>query len=156
MTLGPGDPAPSFSLADDSGAHATLDDYAGRRLVVYFYPKAFTPGCTTEACDFRDRHEAFLAAGYDIVGISPDPPKQLAAFRHKHSLPFTLLSDPDHEVATAYGVWGKKAGGKGGKGLIRSTFIIGPDGLIEKAWYNVKADGHVEHTLEDVAAAGSA
>jgi peroxiredoxin Q/BCP len=151
MSLSQGDRAPSFSLHDDSGTQVTLDDYAGRQLVVFFYPKAFTPGCTTEACDFRDHHGAFLAAGYDIVGISPDPPQRLADFRRKHSLPFPLLSDPDHKVAAAYGIWGKKKlYGKESRGLIRSTFVIGPDGVIQKVWRNVRAKGHAERALDDI------
>jgi peroxiredoxin Q/BCP len=151
MSLSQGDRAPSFSLHDDSGTQVTLDDYAGRQLVVFFYPKAFTPGCTTEACDFRDHHGAFLAAGYDIVGISPDPPQRLADFRRKHSLPFPLLSDPDHKVAAAYGIWGKKKlYSKESRGLIRSTFVIGPDGVIQKVWRNVRAKGHAERALDDI------
>ena len=153
MTPNPGDPAPSFSLRDDTGNQVTLDDYAGRHLVVFFYPKAFTSGCTTEACDFRDRHETFSASGYEIVGISPDPPERLAEFRHEYSLPFPLLSDPDHEAAAAFGAWGeKKLHGKTAEGLIRSTFVVGPDGHIEKAWRSVNAAGHAERTLEEIAA----
>ncbi len=151
MTLSPGDPAPRFVLQDDAGTVVSLDDFTGRHLVVFFYPKAFTPGCTTEACDFRDRHETFLAAGYDIVGISPDPPELLGDFRHEHSLPFPLLSDPNHKIASAFGVWGtRRRYGKESEGLIRSTFIIGPDGLVEKAWRDVQAKGHADRTLEEI------
>lgn len=140
-----GDPAPPFSLTDHSGATVTLGDFAGRRLLIYFYPRAFTPGCTTEACDLRDRHEAFLQAGWEIVGISPDPPERLARFRQKHGLPFPLLSDPDHEVAEAYGAWGDKASfGRQTRGVIRSTFAVGPDGRIVEAWHHVRAGGHAE------------
>jgi peroxiredoxin Q/BCP len=140
-----GDPAPSFSLTDHTGATVSLDDYAGRRRRVYFYPRAFTPGCTTEACDLRDRHETFLRAGWQIVGISPDPPERLARFREKHGLPFPLLSDPDHREAEAYGVWGAKTSyGRRTRGMIRSTFAVGPDGRIVDAWRNVRAAGHAE------------
>ena len=105
-----GEPAPLFSLLDHRGRTVSLADFAGKRLLVYFYPRAFTPGCTTEACDLRDRHQAFLQAGWAIVGISPDSPERLARFREKHSLPFPLLSDPDHRVAEAYGAWGASPG----------------------------------------------
>ena len=140
-----GEPAPRFSLTDHSGATVTLGDYAGRRLLIYFYPRAFTPGCTTESCDLRDRHETFLRAGWEIVGISPDPPERLARFRQKHGLPFPLLSDTDHRVAEAYGAWGAKTSyGKKTRGMIRSSFAVGPDGRIVEAWYNVRAAGHAE------------
>ena len=140
-----GESAPDFALTDDTGATVTLADYAGRRLLIYFYPRAFTPGCTTEACDLRDRHETFLRAGWQIVGISPDPPERLARFREKHKLPFPLLSDPDHRVAEAYGAWGTKTSyGRQTRGMIRSTFAVGPDGRIVEAWRNVRAAGHAE------------
>lgn len=143
MPLEPGDPAPFFSRPDHEGREVTLDDYAGHGLVVFFYPKAFTPGCTTESCDFRDRHDRFYAAGYEIVGVSPDPVDVLADFRNDHALPFPLLSDADHSMAAAYGAWGtKKNYGREYEGLIRSTIVIGPDGTIERAWYNVRATGH--------------
>jgi len=140
-----GEPAPHFSLTDHSGATVTLGDYAGRRLLIYFYPRAFTPGCTTESCDLRDRHETFLRAGWQIVGISPDPPERLARFREKHGLPFPLLSDPDHRVAEAYGAWGAKTSyGRKTQGMIRSSFAVGPDGRIVEAWRHVRAAGHAE------------
>jgi peroxiredoxin Q/BCP len=140
-----GEPAPAFSLTDDTGATVTLADYSGRRLLIYFYPRAFTPGCTTEACDLRDRHETFLRAGWQIVGISPDPPERLARFREKHRLPFSLLSDPDHRAAEAYGAWGTKTSyGRQTRGMIRSTFAVGADGRIVEAWRNVRAAGHAE------------
>jgi peroxiredoxin Q/BCP len=152
MTVAAGDPAPAFTLIDDTGATVALEDFAGARLVVYFYPKAFTPGCTTESCDFRDRHEAFAAAGARVVGISPDDPEKLARFRAEHGLPFPLLSDPDHAVATAYGAWGvKKNYGKEYEGLIRSTFVVGPDGILEHAWRNVRAKGHAERVEREIA-----
>jgi peroxiredoxin Q/BCP len=110
---------------------------------LYFYPKAFTPGCTTQACDLRDRHDGFMAAGYTVLGVSPDPADKLASFREEHDLPFHLLSDPDHAVAEAYGAWGtKKNYGREYEGLIRSTFVIDADGTVEQAWRNVKATGH--------------
>ena len=146
-----GDQAPSFRRPDQDGTEVTLADFAGKRLVIYFYPKAFTPGCTTESCDFRDRHEAFAAAGYEIIGVSPDPVDRLAKFREEHGLPFPLLSDADHEMAAAYGAWGiKKNYGREYEGLIRSTFIVGPDGRIEHAWYNVRAKGHAERVAGTV------
>lgn len=138
-----GELAPPFSLPDERGRVVSLSDYAGKRLLVYFYPRAFTPGCTNEACDLRDRHDAFLRAGWQVVGISPDPPERLARFREEHRLPFPLLSDPDHRVAEAYGAWGtKRSYGRETQGMIRSTFAIGPDGHIEAAWRNVRAAGH--------------
>jgi peroxiredoxin Q/BCP len=140
-----GDLAPDFSLIDHTGSVYSLADYAGRRLLVYFYPKAFTPGCTTEACDLRDRDQAFHAAGWSIVGISPDPPERLARFREEHRLPFPLLSDPDHRVAEAYGAWGTKRNyGRESRGIIRSTFAIGPDGRLVGVWRNVRAAGHAD------------
>ena len=143
MKLAQGAEAPFFSRLDHDGNVVTLDDYAGHGLVIFFYPKAFTPGCTTESCDFRDRHESFYATGYEILGISPDPVSLLAAFRSEHSLPYPLLSDEDHTMAEAYGAWGMtKNYGKEYEGLIRSTMVIGPDGRVEHAWYNVKATGH--------------
>jgi len=140
-----GEPAPHFSLTDHSGATVTLGDYVGRRLLIYFYPRAFTPGCTTESCDLRDRHETFLQAGWHVVGISPDPPERLARFREKHGLPFPLLSDPDHRVAEAYGAWAAKTSyGRKTQEMIRSSFAVGPDGRIVEAWRKVRAAGHAE------------
>jgi peroxiredoxin Q/BCP len=146
-----GDPAPSFQLPNQDGDPVSLADYAGKRLIVYFYPKAFTPGCTTQACDFRDNHQAFAGEGYQIVGISPDPIDRLAAFRDEHQLPFPVLSDPDHAVAIEFGAWGKKVNyGREYEGIIRSTFVIGPDGTIQTAWRNVKAKGHGERVLGEI------
>jgi thioredoxin-dependent peroxiredoxin len=148
MTLEPGDRAPDFSLADDTGTTVSLGDYAGRHLVLYFYPKAFTSGCTTQACDLRDRHETLAAAGYAIAGVSPDPVERLADFRAEHDLPFPLLSDEDHAVASAYGAYGtKKNYGREYEGIIRSTFVIGPDGHIVEAWRNVRAAGHGDRVV---------
>lgn len=151
MQLERGSAAPFFSRVDDQGNPVTLDDYAGHRLVIYFYPRAFTPGCTTESCDFRDNHEAFAAAGYQIIGVSPDPVERLADFRAKHGLPFPLLSDEDHTMAEAYGAWGTKTSyGKKSVGLIRSTVVVGGDGTIERAWYNVRAAGHAGRVAGEV------
>jgi thioredoxin-dependent peroxiredoxin len=151
MPLEPGQEAPHFTLTDHEGHAVSLDDYAGHRLVLYFYPKAFTPGCVTEACDFRDRHDTLYAAGYEILGVSPDAPERLDAFREEHDLPFPLLSDPDHRVAEAYGAWGtKKNYGKEYEGVIRSTIVVDADGTVEHAWYNVKATGHAERVTAEL------
>ncbi|MBT8198004.1 MAG: thioredoxin-dependent thiol peroxidase [Acidimicrobiia bacterium] len=151
MKLETGADAPYFNATDDEGTTVTLDDYAGHPLVLYFYPKAFTPGCTTESCDFRDRHEAFYKAGYEILGVSPDQPDKLAEFRTEYDLPFHLLSDPDHVMADAYGAWGiKKNYGKEYEGLIRSTIVIDASGTVEHAWYNVKATGHAERVAREL------
>lgn len=144
MTLNAGDAAPPFALIDDEDKERTLSEFAGGRLVIYFYPRAFTPGCTTQACDFRDNYAAFQASGHTVVGVSPDPPGKLAEFRAEHALPFSLLSDPDHAVAEQYGAWGiKKLYGKESEGLIRSTVVVDEAGTVSDAWYNVKATGHV-------------
>lgn len=139
-----GDKAPAFSLTDDTGATVSLSDYAGKTVVLYAYPAAMTPGCTTQACDFRDSLSALKAAGVEVIGLSPDSPEKLAKFRAKDGLTFTLVSDPDKSVLTSYGAFGeKKMYGKTVTGVIRSTFVIGPDGTIEHALYNVRAKGHV-------------
>lgn len=143
--------APDFSLPDQDGNPVSSKDFAGRRLIVFFYPKAMTPGCTTEACDFRDRYNRFREAGFEIVGISPDPPDRNARFRQKEGLTFPLLSDPDHRVAEAFGAWGtKKNYGREYEGLIRSTFVIEPDGTISHAYRNVKAKGHVDRLVREL------
>lgn len=142
--LAPGDTAPSFTLPDSEGHDVSLSDYAGRRVVVYFYPAAATPGCTKEACDFRDNLAELDGEGIDVVGISPDKPAKLAKFVADQALTFPLLSDPDKTVLEAYGAWGeKKLYGKTVTGVIRSTFVVGADGTLEQALYNVKATGHV-------------
>jgi len=147
-----GEKAPDFSGIDQNGDVRSLADFAGGKLVVYFYPKAFTPGCTTESCDFRDRHDLLTSAGYTVIGISPDPPDRLRDFRKEHSLPFDLLSDPDHQIASAFGAYGtKKNYGKEYQGIIRSTFLIDADGTIESAHYNVRATGHAERIAASVA-----
>jgi len=151
MTIEIGDRAPAFTLLDDRGEEVSLSDFSGTGLVLYFYPKAFTPGCTTEACDFRDSHERFAAAGYAIAGVSPDSPSTLARFRDEYHLPFRLLSDPDHAAAAAYGAWGtKKNYGREYEGLIRSTFVIGADGKVERVFANVKAKGHADRIGADL------
>ena len=142
--LAVGDTAPDFSLPDDTGETVSLYDLRGRQVIVYFYPAAMTPGCTTQACDFRDSLDSLAAAGYAVVGISPDPPEKLAKFRARDSVTFPLLSDPSHETLEAYGTWGEKTMyGKTVTGVIRSTFVVGEDGRIEIAQYSVKATGHV-------------
>ena len=142
--LSPGDPAPDFTLPDADGKQVSLADYRGRRVVVYFYPAASTPGCTKEACDFRDNLASLDGAGIDLVGISPDKPEKLAKFREAQQLTFPLLSDPSRSVLEAYGAYGEKTlYGKKTVGVIRSTFVVGADGKIEQALYNVKATGHV-------------
>ena len=144
VRLEPGDAAPDFSLTDDQGQTVSLSDFAGSTLVLYAYPAAMTPGCTTQACDFRDSLDALNAAGVKVVGIRPDKPEKLAKFRERDGLTFPLASDPDHAVLEEYGAWGEKnLYGKKYIGVIRSTFVINGDGKIEKAMYNVKAKGHV-------------
>ena len=151
MRLSPGDTAPDFTLTDDTGAEVTLSALSGRRVIVYFYPAAMTPGCTTQACDFTDSLDSLGAAGYEVVGISPDSPAKLAKFRERDGLAITLLSDPDKQVLTAYGAFGeKKLYGKVVQGVIRSTVVIGEDGTVEAAQYNVKATGHVAKLRRDL------
>ena len=141
----------SFSLANQDGEIVSSEDFAGRRLVMFFYPRAMTPGCTKESCDFRDSYTEFQEAGYDIVGVSPDPPSRNARFREKDGLNFDLLSDEDKTLATSLGAWGeKKSYGKVFQVLIRSTFVIGPDGKLEKAYRNVKATAHVARVKADL------
>ena len=142
--LEPGDQAPDFRLSDDTGRTVSLSDFAGRKVVVYFYPAAMTPGCTTQACDFSDSLDSLQAAGVSVVGISPDKPEKLAKFRSNDGLTITLLSDADRSVMNAYGAFGeKKMYGKTVQGVIRSTFVVDENGRIERAMYNVKAAGHV-------------
>jgi peroxiredoxin Q/BCP len=142
--LAPGDPAPEFTLSSDRGEPLSLADLRGRKVILYAYPAAMTPGCTTQACDFRDSLGALTAAGYQVVGLSPDPPERLAEFRDRDGLTFPLLSDPDKTVLSAYGAWGEKNNyGRTVTGVIRSTFVIDERGTVEQAHYNVKATGHV-------------
>ncbi len=144
MRLEAGQAAPPFTAVDQNGTTRSLSEFADGKLVMYFYPKAFTPGCTTESCDFRDRHDVLADRGYSILGVSPDTPEKLAEFKEKYDLPFDLLSDPEHEVATAYGAYGtKKNYGREYQGIIRSTFLVA-DGTVEDAFYNVRAKGHAE------------
>jgi peroxiredoxin Q/BCP len=136
--LKPGDPSPSFSLLDQAGETVKLSDFAGRKLLVYFYPEADTPGCTTQSCAVRDARQDLSSLGVDVVGISPDEPEAQAKFDRKFGLGFPLLADMDHAVADAFGVWGEKTNyGKTYMGIIRSSFLIGEDGRIEHAWYKV-------------------
>jgi peroxiredoxin Q/BCP len=149
--LTPGDPAPDFTLPDADEKPVSLADYRGRRVVVYFYPAASTPGCTKEACDFRDNLAELNGAGLDVLGISPDKPAKLAKFRDKEELTFPLLSDADKDVLTAWGAYGEKQMyGKTVTGVIRSTFVIDPEGKIEHALYNVRATGHVAKLRKDL------
>lgn len=147
-----GDTAPAFSLPDDAGHTVSLSDYAGKRVLVYFYPRANTPGCTKEACDFRDSLEQLNSLDIAVVGISPDKPEAIAKFRTEHELNFPLLSDPDKTVLSAYGAFGEKKNyGKVVQGVIRSTFLVEPDGTIGQALYNVKATGHVARVMKGLA-----
>ena len=149
--LAPGDTAPDFTLTDDTGAEVSLSDLRGSRVVVYFYPAAMTPGCTKQACDFSDSLDSLKAAGYEVVGISPDKPEKLAKFREKDGLTITLLSDPDKSVMAAWSAFGEKSlYGKVVRGVIRSTFVVDPEGTIELAQYNVKATGHVAKLRRDL------
>jgi peroxiredoxin Q/BCP len=151
-SLAEGDVAPAFTLPDATGTPVSLSDFAGRSVIVYFYPQAMTPGCTKEACDFTAARPRLDAAGYAVIGISPDQPEKLARFTDKESLNVALLSDPDHAVMTAYGVYGEKKNyGWIVQGVIRSTFVVGPDGRITHAWRNVKATGHVGRMLAQLA-----
>jgi thioredoxin-dependent peroxiredoxin len=144
VRLEPGDKAPEFSLESDTGETVSLADLRGQRVVVYFYPAAMTPGCTTQACDFSDSIDNLQAAGITVLGISPDQPEKLAKFRERDGLTITLLSDADKHVMQAYGAYGeKKMYGKVVEGVIRSTFVVDAEGRIERAMYNVKATGHV-------------
>lgn len=151
VRLVPGDPAPEFSLPTDDGGQLSLKELRGRKVVLYAYPAAMTPGCTKQACDFRDSLASLQAAGYEVVGISPDKPAKLATFRERDTLTFPLVSDPDKEVLTAYGAYGEKQlYGKTVTGVIRSTFVIDERGRIERALYNVKATGHVAKLRRDL------
>jgi thioredoxin-dependent peroxiredoxin len=144
VRLSPGDPAPDFTLPDADGNQVALSSYRGRRVIVYCYPAALTPGCTTQAVDFTAAAGDLAQAGLDIIGVSPDEPEKLLKFREKESLGITLVSDPDKKVLKAYGAYGpKKLYGKEAVGVIRSTFIVDAEGRIESAAYNVKATGHV-------------
>ena len=148
--LSPGDTAPDFTLPTDTGS-VSLADLRGRKVIVYFYPAAMTPGCTKQACDFTGSLDSLQAAGYEVIGISPDKPEKLAKFRERDSLTITLASDPDRTVLSAYGAFGeKKLYGKVVQGVIRSTFVVDEEGRIEVAQYNVKASGHVAKLRRDL------
>jgi peroxiredoxin Q/BCP len=149
--LATGDKAPAFSLTDADGNTVKLSDFKGRKVIVYFYPAASTPGCTKQACDFRDSLAQLNEGGLDVVGISPDKPEKLAKFRDAEGLTFPLLSDPDKEVLAAWGAFGeKKLYGKTVQGVIRSTFVVDEQGNVEVAQYNVKATGHVAKLRRDL------
>lgn len=151
VRLAPGDAAPDFTLLTDSGEKFTLSALRGRKVVLYAYPAAMTPGCTKQACDFRDNIASLRAAGYEVVGISPDSPAKLAKFRERDQLTFPLVADEDRSVLTAYGAYGEKQlYGKTVTGVIRSTFVIDEKGRIERAMYNVKATGHVAKLRKDL------
>ena len=146
-----GDQAPAFTLPNDSGETTSLADYQGKRVLVYFYPRANTPGCTTEACDFRDSLTHLNDLGIEVVGISPDTVDKLVAFREKNNLTFPLLADPDKNVLKEWGAFGEKKNyGKIVEGVIRSTFLVGTDGTIELALYNVRATGHVARVIREL------
>jgi peroxiredoxin Q/BCP len=149
--LSPGDPAPDFTLPDSTGNEVSLADFRGQHVVVYFYPAAGTPGCTKQACDFRDNLALLNDAGYQVLGISPDKPEKLAKFTEAEQLTFPLLSDPEKAVLTEWGAYGEKKNyGKVVQGVIRSTFLIDPEGRISEARYNVRATGHVAKLLKDL------
>jgi peroxiredoxin Q/BCP len=153
-TLHEGDPAPPFSLPDQSGRTVSLSDFAGRTLLVYFYPKADTPGCTTQSCEVRDAREDLTTLGVDVVGISVSPVEAQRAFDEKYELGFPLLSDPDHAVCDAWGTWGEKSlYGNTYLGVIRSSFLVGPDGLIRDVWYKVAPKQTVPEAMKALRAA---
>ncbi|MGW6464974.1 thioredoxin-dependent thiol peroxidase [Streptomyces rubiginosohelvolus] len=149
--LKPGDTAPAFALPDADGNEVSLADHKGRKVIVYFYPAALTPGCTKQACDFTDNLDLLANAGYDVIGVSPDKPEKLAKFRDTENLKVTLVGDPAKETLAAYGAFGeKKLYGKVVTGVIRSTVVVGEDGKVEHAFYNVKATGHVAKIIRDL------
>ena len=149
--LQPGDVAPAFTLPDADGNEVSLSDHKGRKVIVYFYPAALTPGCTKQACDFTDNLELLAGAGYDVIGVSPDKPEKLAKFREKESLGIRLLSDPDKSVMDAWATYGEKQMyGRTVQGVIRSTFVVDEQGKVEVAQYNVKATGHVAKLRKDL------
>jgi thioredoxin-dependent peroxiredoxin len=151
VRLEPGDMAPEFTLTDADGGEVSLSSLRGQRVIIYFYPAAMTPGCTKQACDFRDSKKDLSDSGFAVLGISPDSPAKLAKFRDRDGLTFPLLSDPDRTVLKAYGAYGEKMlYGKKSVGVIRSTFVIATDGTIERAYYGVKATGHVARLRKDL------
>ncbi len=149
--LQPGDTAPAFTLPDADGNDVSLVDHKGRKVIVYFYPRALTPGCTKQACDFTDNLDLLAAAGYDVIGVSPDKPEKLAKFRDEENLKVTLVGDPAKATLEAYGAFGEKKNyGKTVMGVIRSTIVVDEEGKIEHAFYNVKATGHVAKIIRDL------
>jgi len=147
--LDAGDAAPPFELLDQHGKRVRLQDFLGRKLLVYFYPEADTPGCTTQSCSVRDHRQDLAGIGMDVVGISPDQPDKQLAFDEKYGLGFPLLSDPDHAIADAWGTWGEKSrDGRTYQGIIRSSFLVDEDGRVERAWYSVKPENTVPNALE--------
>jgi peroxiredoxin Q/BCP len=149
--LAAGDKAPAFTLADQDGKKVSLKDFKGQQVVVYFYPRDDTPGCTKEACQFNDNLHAFARAKVPVLGISADSAEKHRAFRSKYGLKFSLLTDADHKVGEAYGAWGEKTlYGKKTVGVIRSTFLIGADGKVVRPWYQVRADGHADKVLAEL------
>ena len=149
--LAVGDVAPDFTLTSDTGEEVTLSNLRGRRVIVYFYPAAMTPGCTKQACDFTESLESLRASGFEVIGISPDQPSKLARFRERDGLGIILLSDPDRSTLSAYGAYGeKKMYGKTVNGVIRSTVVVDPEGTVELAQYNVRATGHVAKLRKDL------
>ncbi|CAL9523965.1 thioredoxin-dependent thiol peroxidase [Streptomyces sp. enrichment culture] len=149
--LKPGDEAPAFTLPDADGNEVSLADHRGRKVIVYFYPAALTPGCTKQACDFTDNLDLLAGAGYDVIGVSPDKPEKLAAFREKESLKVTLLADPDKKALEAYGAFREKKNyGRTYLGVIRSTIVVDEEGKVEHAFYNVRATGHVAKIIKDL------
>jgi peroxiredoxin Q/BCP len=149
VTLEPGDEAPAFALLDQHGETVTLESFRGRKVLVYFYPEADTPGCTTQSCSLRDHRQDLGSLDVDVIGISPDEPDKQLAFDRKYSLGFPLLSDVDHAVAEAWGAWGlKKLYGREYEGIIRSSFLVDEDGRIERAWYKVKPEATVPNALD--------
>jgi peroxiredoxin Q/BCP len=151
--LQPGDTAPDFALPNQAGTIVRLSDLRGRKVLVYFYPEADTPGCTKQSCSIRDHRQDLGGLGVDVLGISPDEPSDQAAFDAKYSLGFPLLSDPDHAVADAWGVWGEKTSfGKTRMGIVRSSFLVDEEGRIERAWYRVKPEDTVPKALQALAA----
>jgi peroxiredoxin Q/BCP len=143
-----GDTAPDFDLLDQNGDHVRLEDFKSRKLLVYFYPEADTPGCTTQSCDLRDHRQDLAGIGADVIGISPDMPGKQLAFDKKYRLGFPLLSDPDHAVADAWDTWGEKTSeGKTYMGIVRSSFLVDEDGVVEQAWYKVKPEDTVPNAL---------
>lgn len=154
MPVSVNNPAPDFELLDETGTPRRLSDYRGKPVVLYFYPKDDTPGCTKEACSFRDDYSEYEKAGVVILGVSPDSPKSHAKFKEKYNLPFTLLADEDHQVCELYGAWGrKKFMGREYDGVLRTTYLIGTDGTILRIFPDVKPDGHSKEVLAALEAA---